>query len=401
MAKVTNQRLDKRQIVEKQHDGDFKHTIHEVKDFLSAFGIANIIFVCIFSIINIVSMILIGCFTIGIPQAMFFALLFFTDIISITVYTKIKNPNKKVLLIGCSIFMALLCTISFVFTTYADLGWSEKLALNKEIKSIENSCEKVISTPLAEVYVNMDNKKTYTISNIAGQKYINTSTFSIAEESEYSFLYNVGVQLNVSIPGLSEIFLYPPTPNTTTGYEYLLEVEYSGQKYIAKVFLPGIVEFDFSANAQMFALTYKSSDERYYIVSQFDEYLLFQSEYSSFSTPFKTVKYTSEKEYFYVRYNRYLSAIYNNSDETYQEIGEDNVRYISAYNPMSTVIDKINFFWIGTTDENGTFTATLPVIEIVYIDNTCSIAVIKDIVAEDIKSVVINPGTSSQSSNSK
>jgi hypothetical protein len=342
-------------------------------------------------------MIVIGSTVVGIPQAIFFAILFLFDIISIIVYTKIAKPTRKVLMPCCAIFMAILCITSFAFSLYAEWGWNEKIALKKEIRNIEKTCSEVISTPLGTVYVDMENKKTYTVSDIAGYQYINTSTFSISEESEYNYLYNVGIQLNKNIPGLSEIFLYPPTPNTTTGYEYLLEVEYSGQKYIAKVFLPGIVEFDLSANAQMFALTYKSSNERYYIVSQFDEYLLFQSEYSSFSTPFKTVKYSSEKEYFYVRYNRYLEAMYGESEE-YQEIGESNVRYISALVPMSTAIEKVNFFWIGTTDSSGVFTATLPVIEIVYIDNTSTIAVIKDIVAEDIKSVVINPGPTSSGS---
>lgn len=400
MARVTNQRLDKRQTVEKKKNNDIKETFSDIKSLFCKERMASLIFIGVFSLINIISMIIIGCVITGIPQAILFTALFFIDIVGIIIYTKIKKPQQKIFMSCCAIFMATLCIVSLAFSLYGEFGWNEKIALNKEIRKIEKTCDEVVSTPLGTLYVDMENKKTYTVSDIAGYKYINTSTFSIAEESEYNYLYNVGIQLNKTIPGLSEIFLYPPTPNTTTGYEYILEVEYSGQKYVAKVFIPGIVEFDFSAQAQMFALTYKSSSDRYYIVSQFDEYLLFQSEYSTFSTPFKTVKYSSEKEYFYVRYNRYLNAMYGDSEE-YQEIGEDNVRYISAYVPMSTAIEKVNFFWIGTTDSSGVFTGTLPVIEIVYIDNTSSIAVIKDIVAEDIKSVVINPGPASSESKSE
>ena len=391
MSKISNQRLDRRKEKEVKIDNDFKKTIKEWKNGFTQMSLATKIYFCIFALLNVSAMVLIGIFCTSIIQSIAFVGLIIFDLIAGILFKKLASPNSKVLIKSLALFMALLCCISALFTVYGQLGWGQMFSIKLQIKEIEKTCDKVVSTPLVDVYVNMDDKKVYSVSNIAGQKYINESTFSIYEESEYSFLYNVGIQLETKIDGIKEIYLYPPTPNTVTGYEYLLELDYENQKYVAKVFIPGIVEFSLSATAQMFALTYKSSSERYYIVSKFDKYMLFQSEYSSFSTPFENVKYTSEKEYFYVRYNRYLEAFYGDEVE-YEQIGEENVRFISSYIPVSTVISKVNFFWVGI-ENNGTFTATLPVIEIVYIDGTCDIAVIKDIVASDIKSVVTNPGT--------
>lgn len=395
MSKISNQRLDRRKEKEVKLDNDFKKTLKEFKTGFSNMSIAIKIYFLVFVLLNLASMILIGIFCASIVQAIAFVGLMIFDIASVIIFKKVAKPTSKVFMRSIALFMALLCCVSTLFTLYGQLGWGQMFSIKSQIKEIEKTCDKVVSTPLVDVYVNLNDKKVYSISNIADQKYINESTFSIYEESEYSFLYNVGIQLNTEIDGVKEIYLYPPTPNTVTGYEYLLELDYESQKYVAKVFIPGIVEFPLSAKAQMFALTYKSSDERFYIVSKFDKYLLFQSEYSSFSTPFENVKYTSEKEYFYVRYNRYLEAFYGDEVE-YEEIGEKNVRFISSYIPMSTVISKVNFFWVGI-ETNGKFTATLPVIEIVYIDNTCDIAVIKDVVASDIKSVVTHPGTTTQS----
>ena len=100
---------------------------------------------------------------------------------------------------------------------------------------------------------------------------------------------------------------------------------------------------------------------------------------------FENVKYTSEQEYFYVRYNRYLAAYMESED--YDEIDEKNVRFAKTLLTMSTTIKKINFFWIGE-EVNGQFVASIPVMEIVYDNGTCDIAIIKDISPESLGSAV-------------
>jgi hypothetical protein len=135
----------------------------------------------------------------------------------------------------------------------------------------------------------------------------------------------------------------------------------------------------------MFVLTYNSTDELYYNVSVVDQYLLFQNEYTAFSTPFENVKYTSDKEYFYVRYNRYLAS-YTEGEE-YEEISEENVRFARSLTTLSSNIMKINFFWIGEV-VNEEFVATTPVMEIVYYNGTSDIAVIKDISPNNFKSAI-------------
>jgi hypothetical protein len=73
--------------------------------------------------------------------------------------------------------------------------------------------------------------------------------------------------------------------------------------------------------------------------------------------------------------------------EDYEEIGEENVRFAKTLVTLSTKIKKINFFWIGYT-ANGQFIASTPVMEIVYEDNTCDIAIIKDITPDDLANAI-------------
>jgi hypothetical protein len=134
----------------------------------------------------------------------------------------------------------------------------------------------------------------------------------------------------------------------------------------------------------MLDISYGENINTVYEVNKVDGYLLFQSEYSSFSTPFENVKY-SENEFFYVRYNRYMRQ-YTGSDEI-DEIEQENVRYINSVLVVSPTIKKVNFFWIGETVEN-VFTATTPVIEVVYDDGTSDIAIIKDINAGAVKTIL-------------
>jgi hypothetical protein len=121
------------------------------------------------------------------------------------------------------------------------------------------------------------------------------------------------------------------------------------------------------------------------MMSHLDVDIPFQSDYSSFATPFENVKYTSDQEYFYVRYNRYLEQ-YMESDD-YEKLDEKNVRFAKTLLTISTTISKINFFWIGE-EVNGQFIASLPVMEIVYDNGTCDIAIIKDISPESLQSAV-------------
>jgi hypothetical protein len=283
------------------------------------------------------------------------------------------------------IFFLTLTIVSSSFFIYGQLNVGNAIAIRDEINAAKDGSIKILSTDLAEIYVNMDDMKVYSITDIADQKYVNSNHITTADKSEYYFLYNVGVQMESPDSQFSDVYIYPPTPHTVTGYEYLLEFKYNGTLYITKIFLPGYVDMTKNVSAIMFVLTYANTDEKYYVVNRLDDYLLFQSDYSSFATPFENVKYTSDQEYFYVRYNRYLEQ-YMESDE-YEKLDEKNVRFAKTLLTMSTTISKINFFWIGE-EVNGQFVASLPVMEIVYDNGTCDIAIIKDISPESLQSAV-------------
>ena len=385
MAKLQNKRI-KNVYGEQQRKVSFvKPTLYKIKTYFRDMSNKRKIFLLSLTIANIIAMILIGIFTTSIPQSIAMVGLFICNLIAIFVFNFwTRNKLATFIQSGVSFFL-ILTLVSTAFLIYGNIGIGDSFMINREIAAVKKDAIKVISTDYADIYINLDKMEAYTISDIADQKYVNTNKFAPAEDSEYYFLYNVGIQMASSDSQIEDVYIYPPTPHTTTGYDYLLEIKYQNQVYVTKVFLPGYVDLNKNVSATMFALTYASTSEKYYVVNRIDEYLVFQSEFSTFSTPYKNVKYTSDQEYFYVRYNRYLEA-YMESDD-YTEIHESNVKFAKSLLTLSTTINKVNFFWIGE-EINGQFVASIPVMEIVYDNGTCDIAIIKDISPEDLSSAV-------------
>lgn len=283
-----------------------------------------------------------------------------------------------------SIFLSILCIVSCAEAGITVLTSSTTASLNAQISEIKKTSDLILSTDQTDVYLNRKDMTVYSVSDTFGSKYINKSYASVAENSEYYFLYNVGMEIKPEAEELSDVYLYPPTPHTITGYDYLLEFAVNNVRYVSRVFIPGIVNFNHNISSHILDISYGDQISTVYEVNKVDEYLLFQSDYSSFSTPFENVKY-SENEYFYVRYNRYMRS-YLEIDEV-DEIEEDNVRFINSVMVVSPTIHKVNFFWIGEVIDE-TFTATTPVIEIVYENDTSDIAIVKDINAGAIKTIL-------------
>lgn len=385
MAKLQNKRI-KNVYGEQQRRVSFvKPTLYKIKTYFRDMSKKRKIFLLSLTIANIIAMILIGIFTTSIPQSIAMVGLFICNLIAIFVFNFwTRNKLATFIQSGVSFFL-ILTLVSTAFLIYGNIGIGDSFMINREIAAVKKDAIKVISTDYADIYINLDKMEAYTISDIADQKYVNTNKFAPAEDSEYYFLYNVGIQMASPDSQIEDVYIYPPTPHTTTGYDYLLEIKYRNQVYVTKVFLPGYVDLNKNVSATMFALIYASTSEKYYVVNRIDEYLVFQSEFSTFSTPYKNVKYTSDQEYFYVRYNRYLEA-YMESDD-YTEIQENNVKFAKSLLTLSTTINKVNFFWIGE-EINGQFVASIPVMEIVYDNGTCDIAIIKDISPEDLSSAV-------------
>ena len=385
MARIQNKRIKTKYENNTPEKRYVKPTIDSIKSTIKNISKPVKIFVLSLIVFNIISMILLGILTSGIAQSIFMVALFAVNIIASAIFSIWNKPKKLNFLCSCISFFLILTIISSSFLLYGELGIDKAFAVNKEISEVTSNSTKILSTDMVDIYVNLDKMEAYSVSNIAGQKYVNTNKFSIAEESEYYFLYNVGIQLNSPTASITEMFVYPPTPHTTTGYEYLLEIKYNNQLYVTKVFLPGYLNLENNVSSQMFVLTYTSSQEKFYVVNRVDDYFVFQSDYSTFSTPYENVKYTSDQEFFYVRYNRYLSEYMDGED--YEEIGEENVRFAKTLVTLSTKIKKINFFWIGYT-ANEQFIASTPVMEIVYEDDTCDIAIIKDITPDDLANAI-------------
>ena len=111
-----------------------------------------------------------------------------------------------------------------------------------------------VHTDFADVYLNLDEKAVYTVSNIKGSKYINKNIWSVADNSEYYDMYNLAIEMEVDIEGISDFFVYPPSPHTVTGYEYLVEFDYQNETYVTKVFLPGLVNFNRPSSSLLFLL---------------------------------------------------------------------------------------------------------------------------------------------------
>ena len=306
------------------------------------------------------------------------------DIVSCFVFGLFHRRRAITYVQVLAIFFSLLSIVSLSGRLISFFTSNRSISLNLQITDIKKESDLLLSTEHADVYLDKKNMIIYSISDTFGAKYINKSYPVVSEKSEYYFLYNVGMEIKPEVDSVSSVYLYPPTPHTTTGYDYLIEFTCNNVQYVARVFIPGVVDFNHNISSHMLDISYGENINTVYEVNKVDGYLLFQSEYSSFSTPFENVKY-SENEFFYVRYNRYMRQ-YTGSDEV-DEIEEENVRYINSVLVVSPTIKKVNFFWIGETVEN-VFNATTPVIEVVYDDGTSDIAIIKDINAGAVKTIL-------------
>ena len=310
--------------------------------------------------------------------------LLLSNIIACVIFTCFVRRKSITFVHTLTIFLSVLCVVTCIETTVSAFSTGRSSSINHQINDVKKSSALILSTDKADIYLNKDDMTVYTVSDTFGSKYINKSYASPADKSEYYFLYNVGVEIEHEADDLSDVFLYPPTPHTITGYDYLLEFVLNGIKYVSRVFIPGVVEFNNNISSRLIDISYGNTIDTIYRVDKVDEYLLFRSDYSSFSTPFENVQY-AENEYFYVRYNRYMRA-YLESDEV-EEIENSNIRFINSVLVISPFIEKVNFFWVGEV-VGETFVATTPVIEIVYTDQTSDIAIIKDINAGAIKAIL-------------
>ena len=387
MSGISNKRLKQVPINNIKNESTIKTTLFQIKESMSSISKSDKLFLLISSVIVFLSMLIVGFTLTGILQNIAILSVALIEIIAFLIYKICFKSSFKILVASILIFTMILCIISSIFSISASIGLKNKMSLASEIREIKKTSEKLISTDFADVYLNLDEKAVYTISNISGTKYINKNIWSVADNSEYYDMYNLAIEMEVDIQGVSDFFVYPPSPHTITGYEYLVEFDYQNETYVTKVFLPGLVNFNRPASALLFLLQYQNTADRYYLVSKIDDYLLFQSDVSSFSTPAYNVKYTSDDEYFYLRYNRYLDEVTKNEEDV-KQMNENNVRFIKSLVPMSLNIKKVNFFWIGQTSEEGIFTATTPVMEVVYNNNTCDIAILKDISAKDLLSAI-------------
>ena len=387
MAKIKNVRIEQ-PITPKKHESStsLKQEIKKIKAKFNEVPKAKKIFYLSITLFVLTAMIVIGCLATGMKQSLLMAGLLAIVVITTAICHKPIELKKHDYIKAISIFAIILCVVSFAFSIVSMTDWKEQSVINKEVRTAKKDSILIVETDLVEIYVNCNDQKVYAVSNINGQKYVNQNSWSAAEESEYYNLYNVGIQYNISNSEISELFIYPPSPYTTTGYDYLIEFIYNKQRYVTRIFLPGYVDFNYPVSTHLFQFRYANTEDKTYDVRRIDEYLLFQSTYSTFSTPFKNVTYTSANEYFYVRYNRYLRAHEEVADAV-EEINEKNVVFINSIQVMSSTISKVNFFYIGDVI-NETFVAAFPVMEIVYANGTCDIAIIKDIDIANISSAI-------------
>lgn len=387
MSLIKNKRLA-RKIVEKE-DGNTPHQAAKER-FESIFAFVRdmerrrLIFCICILVSNLLFLIGIAFISNAIEQMFATLLVLLVDLLACFAFGFFHKRRGITYVQVLSIFLSLLAIVSLSGQLISSLRSNESIYLNAQISDIKKKSDLLLSTEQADIYLNREDMTIYSVSDTFGAKYINKSYPVISDKSEYYFLYNVGIEIKPEVTSVSDVYIYPPTPHTTTGYDYLIEFTCNNIQYISRVFIPGIIDFNHNISSHLLDISYGDKINTVYEVNKLNGYLLFQSEYSSFSTPFENVKY-SENEYFYVRYNRYMRQ-YTGTDDI-DELEEGNVRYVNSVLVVSPTIQKINFFWIGEVVEE-TFTATTPVIEIVYDDETSDIAIIKDINAGAVKTIL-------------
>jgi hypothetical protein len=381
---ITNKKKTEKQPREKKHL--IKKAMKSIKEWFLNMPFDLRIFYSTMFVLMFVGIFLIAILTNGILQSGLIVCFLLLATLTSVAFVCIKKRSKHVITSIVAMFCIILTIVSFGMELYLASGIQDSIEINSQIADIKKSSTEFLSTDYATVYLNLDEMKVYTVSNFGGEKYVNENKFSPSEESEYFELYNIGIQIYSQVPEVDKLFIYPPTPSTITGYDYLIEIEHKNQSYVTKVFIPGFVNLDRYMDKQLFSIAYANSNN-FYIVSRLNGYFIFQSDLMSWSSPYKNVSYTSEKEYFYVRYNRYLREYWGDDFEEDDEIGEENVRFGRSFKVISPTIQKVNIFWVGHV-ENNVFIATTPVMEVIYKDNTCDIVMLKDIDISNIDGIV-------------
>lgn len=397
MAKIKNKRLSRNSIDRSNKSSTKNKAVREKRHVLKNFvqkckekflGVPldlRIFFIGMFFEM-LAGITVIAITTTGIMQSCWIIGFLLLTILMSIAFVLIRKHSKRIVVAIVSMFCIMLTLVSFSIDAYLALGIGENIELNSQISDIKKSSELALVTEYSDIYISLEDMQIYSISNFNGMKYINQNKFSPSEESEYFELYSLGIEVYCSIPEIDRLFVYPPTPNTITGYEYLVEIEYKNQAYITKVFIPGVLHLEQYVKEQVFGIAYINTDN-FYTVSRLNGYFIFQSDLNSWASPYENVTYTSEKEYFYVRYNRYLRQYWGDDFNEEDEIGEENIKFARSFSVMGPQMQKVNIFWLGHI-ENEVFIATAPVIEVVYKDGTSDIAVMKDINLSNIDSII-------------
>ena len=169
-----------------------------------------------------------------------------------------KNKN-----VTWTLFYGFITSVvaALIITSIPAVGnISNNVRHHKAVSNIKQTSTLVLSTDYVDLYVDPDNMLVYSVCDIDGEKYIDQKNVVKADDSEFYHLFNIGIEIKhkETTSAIEEVFLYNPTPFTTTGCEYLLEYVYNDVRYVSRVFLTGIIDYNSAMFEYQFAIHYNN-----------------------------------------------------------------------------------------------------------------------------------------------
>ena len=299
--------------------------------------------------------------------------------------------------IACMLFWGIVChfvdkkgtqgviiaisTISILITlisgyNYLDgiNGWSRTKAFNDAKKEITSNYDLLYKTDITSLYIDEENLKLYSITDIGDSKYFYQTDFSDFDKSEYPLLYSDGLTTKSLNSNIDFMAIHPSTLSNLTSYEHLIEIVIDEKVYVAPTFIMGnIVHIDEAE--EILDIKYSNNSDQNYKIYKKDDGIIVMNNLSFFITPFKNVIY-KEDALFRTRYVEFMSKFYEDYEMPKNlTFGLSKTLEINGEN-----ISRVSFYYeiYDNENEGGLL------MEIIYNDNTADVCYIKEMYAENL-----------------
>lgn len=317
------------------------------------------------------------------------AMLLFCIVTCIVSQIKAPKAGEWKSIASCYIIFAILTMAGFwAVTTIAIPSVKAWEAQNE----VTGPMRTFMTSDKATVYWDDDTLCFYTVYEDEEGKHFDKTQSYLSRESDMLLNYNQGYEFPPPFSFFTHVYAYPSTTTSISSDEYIITYDYENRSYIARVHIPGVIDFHESLHNVVIKLKTPASelDENIAIensaedawnpgdwkVSQLASYVLIEGPDGSFDAKSIEMPY-KDNEFFYSRLNQFYRA--QGDDKTM--ITEDMIVPVCSFDITGSKVDKISFYQVGTKS-GKTFNMDYMACEIVYSTGRTKVSVIREIPAD-------------------